>query len=243
MLVTSTYNPDSRTDKCWFESSNILYSEFIEDSVKNEGDLYVTFKNGATYKYKNVLIAPDYLLYKHGDLDGSNGKVFNKIIKTKYEFEKVDSKNVDELLKEQAEVLNQTNNTSIDISKTYFISGHRNISETEFEQYKNAIQNVLQTEPDAMFVVGDYYGVDIMAQNYLVNELKLDPNRITVYHMFTQPRNINPKITNTVGGFESDEERDAAMTHNSTFDIAFVRKHTELSGTAQNLLRRFLLSD
>ena len=58
--------------------------------------------------------------------------------------------------------------------------------------------------------------------------------------MKESPRNINPKITNTVGGFQSDEERDSAMTNNSYKDIAFVRNHTELSGTAQNILRRFL---
>ena len=29
MLITSTYNQDSKTEKCWFESSNIFYSEFL----------------------------------------------------------------------------------------------------------------------------------------------------------------------------------------------------------------------
>ena len=92
-----------------------------------------------------------------------------------------------------------------------------------------------------LYVVGDYEGVDIMSQNYLVNNLKVDPKRITVYHMFDKPRNYNSKITNFKGGFNYDEERDAAMTNDSTEDIAFVRDHLQLSGTAMNILRRKLL--
>jgi hypothetical protein len=95
--------------------------------------------------------------------------------------------------------------------------------------------------PDCRFVVGDYYGVDIMAQNYLVDVLGVDPDRITVYHMLEAPRSINPKIKNTVGGFESDRERDAAMTAASSDDIAFVRDNTKVSGTAENILRRHML--
>jgi hypothetical protein len=59
--------------------------------------------------------------------------------------------------------------------------------------------------------------------------------------MFDKPRNIHPKIENRVGGFSCDEERDAAMTRDSHIDIAFVRDHLKLSGTAMNILRRNLL--
>ena len=54
MLITSYYNFDTKIEKAWYNSSNVFYSEFVEDSEKNEGDLYVTFNNGATYKYKKV---------------------------------------------------------------------------------------------------------------------------------------------------------------------------------------------
>lgn len=240
MLIVSTYNSDSKTEKCWFESSNVFYSEFVEDETKNEGDLYVTFKNGATYKYKKVQLTPDYVMFKHGGLEGSHGKALNAHIKPKYAFEKMEPKDINALLKERNEI--QAQNQKKDTSKTYFISGHRNITEDEFDVYKRKIQSVLETTPDALFVVGDYYGVDIMAQNYLINDLQIAPERITVYHMFTTPRNTNEQIINFVGGFESDEERDAAMTKDSSFDIAFIRDHTQLSGTAQNILRRALLN-
>lgn len=124
--------------------------------------------------------------------------------------------------------------------KTYFISGHRNITEEEF--YKNYAPAIyLAACEDSAFVVGDYYGVDIMAQNYLMNSLKINPDRVTVYHMFESPRNINPKIKNTMGGFKSDTERDTAMTEASDKDIAFVRDPKKWSGTGENILRRHKL--
>lgn len=124
---------------------------------------------------------------------------------------------------------------------TYFISGHRNISDKEFkDNYVPALINAA-AEDHSLFVVGDYYGVDIMAQNFLVDILNINPDRITVYHMFESPRNINSKITRTVGGFKSDDERDAAMTMNSNKDIAFVRDPKKWSGTGENILRRHKL--
>lgn len=239
MLLTSVYNKTTRTERAWFESSNILYSEFVEDEFKNEGDLFVTFKGGATYKYKKVQIAPDYVMFKHGGLEGSHGKALNTHIKPKYEFEKVDSKDVSKIQNDYTECLKHQQEERK--SKTYFISGHREISEMEFAKYKNRIQEILNERPDAFFVVGDYQGVDIMAQNFLLDELQITPQQVTVYHMFESPRNINPNVVNTVGGFETDEERDAAMTAISSHDIAFVRDHTKWSGTGQNILRRHML--
>lgn len=135
------------------------------------------------------------------------------------------------------------------IEEIYFISGHRNITDDEFNNYIEKFKEIEfnwidSINPDMwppQYVVGDYKGVDIMAQNYLINELKINPDRITVYHMFDKPMNINSKIKNLVGGFKSDEERDTAMTNASHYDIAFVRDHLQLSGTAMNILRRKLL--
>lgn len=136
------------------------------------------------------------------------------------------------------------------IKKVYFISGHRNISQNEFdENYGKTFYNIERMLIDSpinkkdfpKYVVGDYYGVDIMAQNYLIDVLEIDPDRITVYHMFDAPRNKHPKIKNTKGGYNNDEERDAAMTNDSTDDIAFVRDHNKWSGTGANILRRKLL--
>lgn len=124
---------------------------------------------------------------------------------------------------------------------TYFISGHRNITQEEFNNnYGITLDDIIKSNLSGSirFILGDYYGVDIMAQNYLIDNLNFPPERISVYHMFDKPRNIHPLITNKVGGFTSDEERDAAMTRDSHIDIAFVRDHNKWSGTGANILRR-----
>ena len=124
---------------------------------------------------------------------------------------------------------------------TYFISGHRNITEKEFkDNYAPAIMQAA-AEDHSTFVIGDYYGVDIMAQNYLIDTLKINPDRVTVYHMFNSPRNKNPQITKTKGGFTTDSERDLQMTNDSQVDIAFVRDEKKMSGTGENILRRHKL--
>jgi hypothetical protein len=240
MLKTSIYIQETLTEKAWYESSNVFYSEFVEDPNKNEGDLYVTFNNGATYKYKNVQIAPDYLMFKHGGLDGSHGKALNSHIKPKYEFEKVDTRDTSKLTEQYHKLIERQEQEKKD--NTYFISGHRNLTSDQFVVYKDKISKILNENPKAMFVVGDYQGVDIMAQDFLLDELEIDSSQVTVYHMFDSPRNINPKVVNKVGGFTTDEERDTAMTYASSTDIAYVLDHTKWSGTGQNILRRYLLS-
>ncbi len=115
--------------------------------------------------------------------------------------------------------------------KTYFISGHRNITKKEFkEHYVPVIKAALKE--DAKFVIGDYYGVDIMAQEYLL----MKTTKVVVYHMLISARN-NAGFC-TIGGFQNDESRDAAMTKISDEDIAWVRPGNDKSGTAINLRRR-----
>lgn len=124
------------------------------------------------------------------------------------------------------------------MKKIFFISGHRDITSAEFNiLYKPAIQKAI-ADYDAFFIMGDYEGADIMAQNYLVNELNYDINKITVFHIGNAPMNINPKIINRVPNYGDDIARDSAMTKHSDYGIAFVRVGKENSGTAQNILRR-----
>lgn len=82
------------------------------------------------------------------------------------------------------------------------------------------------------FVIGDARGTDALAQSYLLGRT----TAVVVYHMFAAPRN-NVGFP-TVGGFESDEARDARMTADSDQDIAWVRPGREKSGTQKNLNRR-----
>ena len=236
MIIKKVYDENTKTQKVWYDSSMILYSEMVESETENSGDLYVTFKNGVTYKYNNVKFE-DYVLLIGGATDASHGKTLNKIIKSKYEYSKIGDADVEKINKELLEVIDE----SYDRAKTYFISGHRDITDIEFESYYQPMINYALNETnDAKFVVGDYYGVDIMAQNYLIDILGVEPERITVYHMLEAPRNFNPKITKFVGGFKTDDERDEAMTKASFKDIAMVRDCKKLSGTGQNILRRHM---
>jgi len=238
MLLFKHYDKEKLVQEAWYNSSMIAYTMMVEDKDENKGDLFVTYKNGSTYKYKDVSFG-DYVLLLCGGTDISQGKTMNKVIKPKYKYERVEDKNTLVLLQRMSELKEKESAERAIINSTYFISGHRDITEAEFEiNYQPVINMVLEENPNAYFVVGDYHGLDIMAQNYLMDVMDIDVDRITVYHMGDAPRNINPKITMTKGGFSSDEERDAEMTRNSFQDIAFVRNNTELSGTAQNILRR-----
>lgn len=127
----------------------------------------------------------------------------------------------------------------------YFISGHCDLSYSEFlEHYKFPIDQALESE-NAMFVIGDSRGCDSHAQQYLIDKTKL----VTVYHMKTKPLN-NLGNYQTSGGYKSHKAKDSAMTLGSDQDIAWVRSVEEQkklygskyrkrkSGTEKNINRR-----
>lgn len=116
---------------------------------------------------------------------------------------------------------------------TYFVSGHLDLTEAEFEEHYVPALNQGVRE-GAGFIVGDARGADLMAQEYLLHA----GGNVKVFHMFTKPRNLASPDIPTVGGFHSDQERDKAMTRASTADIAWIRPGREKSGTAKNLKRR-----
>lgn len=114
-----------------------------------------------------------------------------------------------------------------------FVSGHLTLSSDEFDQhYLRPIREAMVRGDK--FVVGDARGTDAMVQEYLY---RVGVEDVTVYHMFDKPRN-NKYHFPTKGGFQSDDERDAAMTADSDYDIAWVREGRSQSGTAKNLARR-----
>ena len=93
MILKKIYDEKTKTQKVWYDSTMIVYTEMVEDECENKGDLYVTFKNGSTYVYRDVAFE-DYILFIAGGTDASQGKTLNKVIKSKYEFEKDEQKNV-----------------------------------------------------------------------------------------------------------------------------------------------------
>jgi hypothetical protein len=120
---------------------------------------------------------------------------------------------------------------------TYFLSGHLDLTEDEFEEhYRSRLDAAI--DEGARFVVGDARGCDSMVQAFLATRVAVD--RVRVFHMFVAPRFNLGKFT-TVAGFTKDDERDQAMTAVSTADIAWVRPGREQSGTARNIQRRLQL--
>ena len=115
-----------------------------------------------------------------------------------------------------------------------FISGSLNPKEGVFEREYKPFIDIALLNNDAGFILGDARGIDTLAQNYLFGKTM----NVLVCHMFTSPRN-NAGFE-TMGGFQSDEERDEFMTLASNRDIAFV--HRKGSGTEKNILRRIQMN-
>lgn len=109
-LIINKY--ENNLDKCWYDSSTIIYSECI-DNDNSYKDLKVIFKDGRTYLYKN-LIVQDYLLFRS---DSSQGKALNKFIacknpitgKQKYVFEKIENSNLEIIDNEKKLLMEEKN--------------------------------------------------------------------------------------------------------------------------------------
>jgi hypothetical protein len=126
------------------------------------------------------------------------------------------------------------------MAECVFISGHIDLTPEEFgEHYVLELHRLVQTK--CTFVVGDAAGCDHMVQQWFDSSFPLGGAPLTVYHMFVAPRNHGfptIEIYRCIGGFQSDKERDEAMTAASSQDLAWVRPGREKSGTAKNLARR-----
>lgn len=126
----------------------------------------------------------------------------------------------------------------------YFVSGHRDLTQKEFDELYKDIIETAASKRNTKFIVADYEGADIMCQQLLktlCDKNIIDYSSITIYHMGHKPMRRADNRFNLKGGFESDIERDSAMTRDSQKDIAFIRKGKWTSGTAQNILRRYEL--
>ena len=81
------------TDKTWYQSSNIRYSECIDHDNELK-TLKVVFNNGTQYQYNKVDVR-DYLLFRDAS---SQGKALNEHIKSKgYEYEKLENADLEAL--------------------------------------------------------------------------------------------------------------------------------------------------
>lgn len=137
------------------------------------------------------------------------------------------------------------------MSRVAFISGHRDIDEKEFAAYYREQLTMAESIGDR-FVVGNAQGVDTLAVRYLLDELHVDPGRITIYIYGTYPLEFLSRGVNVHrGGYKSATTRDAAMTEVSQYDIAWERpeeacrvkygdkyRKGRRTGTGNNIKRR-----
>lgn len=126
----------------------------------------------------------------------------------------------------------------------YFVSGHRDLTQEEFKShYIGLLRHIINDDPFAEFVVGDWLGCDSMLIEFLLSQPDYPP--ITIYHVDKIPRL-------TYGGeplcnFENIyftqcttyDECDERMTRDSAFDVAWIRPGREDSHTAKNIKRRY----
>lgn len=80
-------------DKTWYQSSNIKYSECI-DNDNDLKTLKVVFNNGTQYQYNKVSVQ-HYLMFRDA---ASQGKALNEFVKGKgYEYAKLENADIDSL--------------------------------------------------------------------------------------------------------------------------------------------------
>ena len=104
MILFRYYDKESRIDKAWYDSSNIVYSE-CDDHINALKTLRIVFKTGDMYEYENVDVK-DYIMFMAGGIDGSNGKAFFKFIRSKYDGIKLSPVNLEELQEKMKELKN-----------------------------------------------------------------------------------------------------------------------------------------
>jgi len=239
MIRYKTYDEDTRTQEMWVDSTMIYYTKMVEND-DNTGSLYVTFKNGATYCYKEVTLE-DYILFMGGGNDASQGKTLNKIIKPKYSVEKCENVSIDSLEQRLSDLLTFERDDYNIIANTYFIYGPDSITESEYyDNYYPVISDILQDNSDAYFIFSNDT-VGLLSQKYLLDIFNVDPSHITLYYIMDTTTGISEKITNRIGGFNNIVERDEEMINKSFQDIAFIHSGEEDSQTAKNILKRFIL--
>ena len=168
MLKFKFYDKEARIEKCWYDSSNILYSECF-DYENDYKDLNVVFKEGRTYLYKKIDVK-DYMAFRNAT---SQGAALSKFITKKdngqpiYECLRLSDKNLGELEEERRNLLKESNvkvpNTREVL--TFEIDSNSNsltiYNENNEEVYKTEEESVGRPEAKMIFDI-----LDLLEVNY-----------------------------------------------------------------------------
>jgi len=115
--------------------------------------------------------------------------------------------------------------------RTQFISGYRDLTETDFAQhYHNKLDRTI-TRGDSFIMANSGTGVEVMALAYL-KRANVSPERITIYSL--QPvAEADSQETDTLTGYRTKTivggtaDRDIALTKDSDCDILWLRGEDE----------------
>lgn len=121
----------------------------------------------------------------------------------------------------------------------YFISGHRDLTYTEFrEHYVPLIQKIIRYDLLCEFIVGYCEGCDRMFLEWM--QKHFPSHSILIFHCIPI-HDEDLKQYHNLYFYKCDtyEDCDVTMTLNSDFDIAWIREGRENSHTAKNIKRRY----
>lgn len=143
-------------------------------------------------------------------------------------------------------------NTQNFITANVFISGHRSLTQEEFNKYYcHVIDSYIKwididsdlAQKQVIFYVGDCEGCDKMAIYYLISKLCRNVKLVICSLKYPFDGQIdyslvqNENIT-VIKEFSTHEERDTYMTEHTDYDVLWIREGEWSSGTAQNYVRR-----
>ena len=222
-MLKNEYDLEKCIDRVWYESTNVIYSEFYEHDNDNFGELYIVFREGKRYLYKNVSYM-NYLYFKNAAFkEGSSGKALNEYIIKNYKGEKVDDVSIDDILKR----LNEPDRKDV----TYFIHGDGDVDEMVFQgMYVNTIDYVMESSSDSRFAVmfSNKYGM--RSVKYLLDN-GVDSSRITIYMKESDISELDGPASECVIVKIKDEKYDddfiAGQIQGRSFeDIAYVSQES-----------------
>ena len=218
MLKYCKYDLERHVDEVWYDSSNVIYSKFVEDENENKGNLYVVFKGGKQYLYKDVSYI-NYLSFKNGGIDGSSGRALNEYIIKSYASEKMEDVDINDILS----VLESTKPEEC----TYFIHGTGFNKDIFNVFYIPALEYAVNWSSDCMFVTTFYDEYGMCSIDYLL-ENGVAPERISIFVKHSDSENINDKycdcnIVKIRDSDYSDEEFiDTELIKRSFEDITYI---------------------
>lgn len=134
----------NKVDKTWYQSSNIKYSECV-DNENAYKTLKIVFSNGTQYQYNDVDVR-DYLMFRE---DASQGQALNKYIKKRgYEYQKLEDADLSSIENElefvhgNGIILENNDKFIVKSSREEVLYEQDKLSDETYEVVKNTLSGI-----------------------------------------------------------------------------------------------------